>query len=107
MPSSGWILRPTQVSISKTASVYDALVQVTKARGIQMESKYTPAYGAYYIQGIGNLYEFDVGNLSGWMYKVDGWFPNYGSSEYTTLKNGSNIQWVYTCDLGADVGDSQ
>ena len=41
------------------------------------------------------------------MYKVDGWFPNYGSSEYTTLKNGSNIQWVYTCDLGADVGDSQ
>ena len=107
VPSSGWILRPTQVSISKTASVYDALVQVTKARGIQMESKYTPAYGAYYIQGIGNLYEFDVGNLSGWMYKVDGWFPNYGSSEYTTLKNGSTIQWVYTCDLGADVGDSQ
>ena len=52
---------------------------------------------------IANLYEFDVGELSGWMYKVNGWFPNYGCSRYL-LADGDNVEWVYTCDLGSDVG---
>ncbi len=37
------------------------------------------------------------------MYKVNGWFPNYGCSRYQ-LKAGDEIEWVYTCDLGNDVG---
>ena len=37
------------------------------------------------------------------MYKVNGVFPNYGCSKYT-LKNGDVVEWVYTCDLGRDVG---
>ena len=57
----------------------------------------------HYIEGIHNLYEFDCGDLSGWMYKVNGWFPNYGCSRYQ-LKQGDVIEWVYTCDLGKDVG---
>ena len=36
-------------------------------------------------------------------YKVNGWFPNYGCSRYQ-LKEGDTIEWVYTCDLGVDVG---
>ena len=58
----------------------------------------------YYIQGINNLYEFDCGAQSGWMYKVNGWFPNYGCSKYT-LEDGDDIVWCFTCNgLGADVG---
>ena len=56
-----------------------------------------------YIEGIANLYEFDCGPLSGWMYQVNGWFPNYGCSRYQ-MQDGDNIAWVYTCDLGNDVG---
>lgn len=63
----------------------------------------TPIYNSAYIEGIGNLYEFDCGELSGWMYKVNGWFPNYGCSRYR-LKSGDRVEWVYTCDLGRDVG---
>jgi hypothetical protein len=37
------------------------------------------------------------------MYKVNGWFPNYGCSRYG-LKDGDVICWVYTCDLGKDIG---
>ena len=38
------------------------------------------------------------------MYKVnDGWFPNYGCSRYQ-LRDGDVMEWVYTCDLGKDVG---
>ena len=56
-----------------------------------------------YIEGIGNLYEFDCGAESGWMYAVNGWFPNYGCSQYA-LQDGDTVTWVYTCDLGRDVG---
>ena len=49
------------------------------------------------------LYEFSCGALSGWMYRVDGEFPNYGCSKYE-LRDGQVIEWVYTCDLGHDVG---
>lgn len=41
-----------------------------------MESNWTPAYNSAYIEGIGNLYEFDCGNLSGWMYSVNGVWPD-------------------------------
>ncbi len=37
------------------------------------------------------------------MYQVNGEFPNYGCSKYK-LKDGDRIAWVYTCDLGKDVG---
>ena len=49
------------------------------------------------------MYEFDCGALSGWMYRVNGWYPNYGCSRYQ-LKDGDVVEWRYTCDLGNDVG---
>ncbi len=49
-------------------------------------------------------HEFDVGSQSGWMYKVNGWFPNYGCSRYA-LQQGDEICWMYTCvGLGEDIG---
>ena len=70
---------------------------------IHLEFEDTPIYNSVYIEGIANIYEFDCGELSGWMYKVNGWFPNYGCSRYQ-LKAGDKIEWVYTCDLGNDIG---
>ena len=43
---------------------------------------------------------FDTGELSGWMYKANGWFPNYGCSRYQ-LQPGDVIERLYTCDLVA------
>lgn len=105
VPSNGVILGASQVELKSGDSVYDVLVRLTKQAGIQMEASWTPMYDAYYIEGINQLYEFDCGNLSGWMYKVNGWFPNYGASKYK-VKKGDVIEWVYTCDLGRDVGGS-
>ena len=105
VPSDGTILPTTKVTVKKDSTVYDVLNRVCRNKNIQVESSYTPTYGSYYVEGINYLYEFDGGKLSGWMYKVNGSFPNYGSSEYT-LKDGDKIVWVYTCDLGKDVGDN-
>ena len=60
-------------------------------------------YNSVYIEGIGNLYEFDCGELSGWLYKVNGKTPGCGCSQYT-LKDGDVVEFMYSCSLGADVG---
>ena len=103
VPASGVILSTTTVTFTEGETVYDVLQRVCRDNGIQMDSIWTTTYNSAYVKGIANLYEFDVGEGSGWMYKVNGWFPNYGCSSYT-LKNGDVICWVYTCDLGDDVG---
>ena len=103
LPSNGIILPTTTVTFYEGESVFDVLQRVCKAHGIQMESSGTPMYGSAYVEGIGNLYEFDCGSGSGWMYRVNGWYPNYGCSRYM-LQQGENIEWRYTCDLGADIG---
>lgn len=104
IPADGWILKTVTVEFTTGETVFEVLERVTKQHGIQMEYSYTPLYGSYYIEGIYNLYEFDCGNLSGWMYSVNGSFPNFGCSKYV-LKDGDVIEWVYTCDLGEDVGN--
>lgn len=105
VPSDGWILYPSEISFTPGDTVFDVLKSACSQAGIQMSSKYTPLYGSYYIEGINQLYEFDCGQNSGWMYSVNGWFPNYGCSEYT-VEDGDTIEWKYTCNLGSDVGNS-
>lgn len=103
LPSDGIILKKQKVVFYAGESVFDVLKRVCKENGIQMESSFTPMYNSAYVEGINNLYEFDCGNLSGWMYRVDGWYPNYGCSRYQ-LCDGETVEWRYTCDLGKDVG---
>jgi len=103
VPEDGWVLEPITVTFYEGESVFNVLQRVCKQQKIHMEYEDTPIYNSAYIEGIHNLYEFDVGELSGWMYKVNEWFPNYGCSRYQ-LKDGDVICWVYTCDLGNDVG---
>lgn len=103
VPEDGWVLQPISVTFYEGESVFNVLQRVCKRQKIHMEFENTPIYNSAYIEGIHNLYEFDVGELSGWMYKVNEWFPNYGCSRYQ-LKDGDVIDWVYTCDLGDDVG---
>lgn len=105
VPKDGVILPATKVTFYEGESVFNVLQREMKKHKIHMEFVNTPIYNSAYIEGINNLYEFDVGELSGWMFKVNGWFPNYGSSRYQ-LKDGDVIEWVYTCDLGRDVGDT-
>ena len=103
VPSDGWILY-ADVEFTQGETVFDVLQRACDDYGIPMEYSYSPSYGGNYIEGINNIYEFDCGPQSGWMYQVDGWFPNYGSSGYT-LSGGESITFCYTCvGLGADVG---
>ncbi len=103
VPKDGVIFAEKEVVFYEGESVFNVLLREMKKNKIHLEFVNTPIYNSAYIEGIGNLYEFDSGELSGWMYKVNGWFPNYGCSRYV-LKQGDKIEWLYTCDLGNDIG---
>ena len=103
IPEDGVIFPTTSVTFYEGESVFNVLQREMKKTKIHLEFTDTPLYNSAYIEGIHNLYEFDCGELSGWMYKVNGWFPNYGCSRYQ-LQDGDIVEWLYTCDLGADIG---
>lgn len=103
VPADGIIYREKEVVFHEGESVFNVLLRELKQNKIHLEFVNVPVFKSAYIEGIGNLYEFDCGDLSGWMYKVNGEFPNYGCSQYK-VKKGDKIEWVYTCDLGKDVG---
>ena len=104
VPKDGVIFAEKTVTFYEGESVFNLLRREMKRNKIHIEFENIPIYNSAYIEGIANIYEFDCGELSGWMYKVNDWFPNYGSSCYR-LKDGDRVEWVYTCDLGIDVGE--
>ena len=103
VPADGVILSPEEVPFEEGETVFDLLRRQTRAHSIHMEATFTPGYGSSYVEGIANLYEFDCGQQSGWVYLVNGVSPGYGSSQYV-LSPGDTVEWVYTCDLGRDAG---
>ncbi|MBR5328911.1 MAG: DUF4430 domain-containing protein [Firmicutes bacterium] len=103
VPADGIIYAEREVTFYQGETVFDVLQREMINEKIHFEFTNNPVYNSAYVEGIGNLYEFDCGSLSGWTYSVNGWFPNYGCSRYL-LSDGDRIEWRYTCDLGKDVG---
>lgn len=97
----GEILSWKKVKLEKDDTVIDVLKRATKENKIQMEFK--GKSGAAYVEGINSLYEFDRGPKSGWMYKVNGKFPEKSSGSYK-LKAKDKVEWLYTENLGKDLG---
>ncbi|HPR24415.1 MAG TPA: DUF4430 domain-containing protein [Bacillota bacterium] len=97
------ILSETSYRTDPGKSVYDVLYYTCRNKGIHLDAGYESTYGTTYVKGIDHLYEYDAGSLSGWMYKVNGSFVNYGSSSYK-VKSKDRIVWLYTTDGGEDLG---
>lgn len=103
IPSNGIILPTIKAEIKEGDTVFDVLARTMKSKNIAIQ--YSGAATTVYIESMNNLGEFDCGDLSGWMYNVNGVYPNYGCGAYKVSK-GDVIQWRYTCDLGKDVGEN-
>ena len=105
LPKDGTVLKTTEYVLREGDSVFSLLERAVKHEKIQFEYKGTGKNGGTaYVEGIAYLYEFSCGPLSGWMYRVNGTFPGVGCSEYFP-EDGDVIEWIYSCDLGHDVGD--
>ena len=104
IPESGIVLPATRVSFTSGDSAYDILRRTCLSNGIEISYDYAVNLSGYYIENLAGLAERECGPQSGWMYKVNGWFPNYGSSRYQVC-DGDVIVWSYSCvGLGEDIG---
>ncbi len=104
IPSDGIIIPEGEYPLHEGDTAFDVLRSALNDKRIHFDYTSISDKSAY-VKGINNIYEYDCGDLSGWMYSVNGIFPTISSSEYV-LEDGDRIVWMYTCDLGRDVGDT-
>lgn len=104
VPKDGTILPNTEFAIEEGDTVYDVLCDAAKAYHLQVDhSGDTPgSEKMVYISGIQYLYEADFGDLSGWVYHVNGESPAKSCGDYV-LSDGDRILWAYSLNLGEDV----
>lgn len=99
----GYVLSPTTVEFTPGETVWDVFKRELESRGIAYEYSNSDEFNSVYVKSIAGDGEFDHGTGSGWMYNVNGNYPNYGASQYK-LTQGDKIQWRYTTNLGLDLG---
>lgn len=92
VPSSGILLPVKTLEIEKG----DTVLSILKKSGIKVVEN------AGYVSSIENIEASKCGNLSGWMYSVNGAFVNKSAAQ-KQVENGDVIKWMYTCDNGRDL----
>lgn len=98
-----WIVQPTKLELEKDSSAWDALNKMAKSKGIPVVKR--GRKDNLYVSHINSLGEFDFEQGSGWMYNVNGRYPNYGcDNRKSVLKDGDVIQWRFTLNVGKDLG---
>lgn len=102
--NKGYVVPATKVELQSGDTAWSLLKRMLDERGISYEYEWNSKYESVYVQSIAGDGEFDHGSGSGWMYNVNGWYPNYGASKYV-LNDGDTLQWRYTTDLGGDLGE--
>jgi uncharacterized repeat protein (TIGR02543 family) len=91
------------IEITEGSTVYHAFVKALKDGFTHVGA------GAGYVRSITNtrtgvkLGEFDKGQNSGWLYKVNGEQPKVGLTYYV-LKDGDVVEWFYSTDYTRDDG---
>ncbi len=99
IPKDGIILDRFEVTVNKGQNAYDQLVSAAKQKSIHID-----VGGGSYVAGLGNIYELEFGDLSGWMFRVNGEFSDVNAGE-KVLSEGDFVEWLYTTDLGRDIGN--
>lgn len=101
--NKGYVVSPIGIELQAGDTAWSVLQRTLNQLGIPHTADNNSQYGSVYVRSIDGDGEFDHGSGSGWMYSVNGDYPDYGSSLYV-LKAGDVVRWRYTTDMGADLG---
>lgn len=85
--------------ISGTVPYYDGLDVVQALKNFLGDDQVT-VENNYYVTAVKGLAQLDCGPESGWMYSVNGVFPEVGAQK---LAAGDDLYWGYTLNMGADL----
>ena len=91
----------SQIVLENEVTAFEALKYYCENNSIQIG--YTGSGQFIYVSSINGIKEKSEGPSSGWMYKVNGTFPNVSAGKYK-LSSNDTLEWVFTKDGGKDVG---
>lgn len=100
IPEDGVVIAQRRLGLPEGATAFEALLEAARQEQIRVDYTGT-VYGAY-VSGIGYIYEFGFGDMSGWLYRVNGEFPEVSAGAYA-LSEGDTVEFIYTCDGGGDL----
>lgn len=94
LPADGVILPNVSFDIKDGDNVAKVLKSALKSHNITYS-----VTSSGYVRAIGGLSEFDCGETSGWLYRVNGNLP-YVSTKSYYLHDGDTVELIYTCVQG-------
>ena len=97
---SGYWFNGSVTIPGKGATVYHALIEALAKAGMSQDGAES-GYVRFISKDGKTLSEFDNGENSGWLYKVNGDLPDVGLTSYA-IKDGDRIVWYYTDDWTLD-----
>ena len=99
VPKDGVILERTTITIGKGMTAMDQLAIAARKYQIQLDLK------PDYVMAIGYIYEKEFGDMSGWMYKVNGESASVNATSMV-LKDGDFVEWYFTTYLEPETDNS-
>ena len=104
IPADGIVLEYCEVWLPEGATAFDALTLAARQQNVRVNGSGT-LYGVY-VSAIGHIAEFGFGGMSGWLYSVNGEYPEMSCADYM-LADGDAVEFHYTCDYSAGTGGTQ
>lgn len=98
IPADGVVIAYCEVPLPEGATAFEALTLAARQQQVRVDGSGT-VYGVY-VSAIGHIAEFGFGDMSGWLYSVNGEYPEASCGEYR-LHDGDAVEFHYTCGYGA------
>ncbi len=90
------LLKQTQVPLPDDATVFDALTIAAKEHKVPVA--FSGEKPNRYVEGIGGLFSFAEGELSGWLYYVNDESPSVGADQYQ-IQDGDTYRFLFVTDF--------
>ncbi len=90
---AGAVIPPCAVGIGSGSTVLSVTEEAARRAKIVLD---IDAAGTY-IRGIDGISERDFGALSGWVFRVNGEYPNVSCADFA-LSPGDTVEWIYTTE---------
>lgn len=91
VPSDGVMVSGLSLELTPGQTAFDALSQT----GLALDYSGSPSRKDVYLRGIGGLYQKDCGPSSGWVFSVNGVYPNTSCSK-VALSDGDVVSFQFT-----------
>lgn len=103
IPADGVVLEYCEVWLPEGATAFDALTTAARQQRVRVDGSGT-VYGVY-VSAIGHIAEFGFGDMSGWLYCVNGEYPEMSCGSYK-LSDGDAVEFHYTCGYGGGMEEA-